>query len=273
MALLKPLDLNRLAQKEADLKNPKKRYPDQRQPSRKWNPPKDGEASIRIIQYPFGTDPFVDLWMHYGIENAKSGIVCPKYNTQFSSNNECPVCELADALRKTRQDEDWKLFTRIQAKQRFFAVVVDRADTSLTPKYWGFGVKVYQDFIAKLTKVDGDYANFLDLDAGKDLLVKLVKTEGKTYAETSVEFRVRDTPLAPTADQRQQVINNIVPIEQVYTVLSAPEIQKILDEWQSVGADQAEKLSGEATRGAADSTSDTVPLDNVDRAFNEADLG
>jgi len=55
----------RLRAKLDGLKNPTKRE------KRTWSPPKDGgSATIRLIAYPFSSDPqaepFVELWFHYG---------------------------------------------------------------------------------------------------------------------------------------------------------------------------------------------------------------
>jgi hypothetical protein len=102
-----------------------------------WKPSEEKESQVRLVAYPYGPDPFVELWFHYGIGEGQS-ILCPKQN----SGRACPICDFAQTLRNTKNEADFESFKQVQAKARWYAVVVDRADPKLTPKYWGFSKTV-----------------------------------------------------------------------------------------------------------------------------------
>ena len=57
----------------------------------KFTMKKDGTASkLRMIEYPYGEDPFVELWLHYGVGKGE-GFLCPRKN----HGEKCPICDFA----------------------------------------------------------------------------------------------------------------------------------------------------------------------------------
>ena len=99
------------------MKNPGKAYK-----SNLWKPSKDGEKkTIRLIEYPYSDDPFVELFFHYNIGKGQS-ILCPKKNY----GKTCPVCDFAVSLISSGSEEDKTLAKGLWPKQRIYAAMIDR---------------------------------------------------------------------------------------------------------------------------------------------------
>jgi hypothetical protein len=266
------LNLERLQNKLEQIKNPgNKKF------SRKtWKPKQDGEHSnVRLIQYPFGEDPFPELWFHYGIGNGP-GILCPRKNY----GKTCPICEFAISLVNSDNEADKEQAKILWPKQRMYAVVVDRTDAEPAPKYWGFGVQVYQQLLEHL--VNPKTMHMLDPEKGIDLEVWTVKAKGKRYPETFFSLDRTDTPLADDPKKIQDILAAVTPIEEVYKPSTTSEIQKRLGEWSHPGDSvDAEAESAETTRGGNgveaatkelddDTTSETVDVEDINAEFERA---
>ena len=143
-----------------------------------WKPKKGGEKSkIRLIDYPFSEDNFVELWFHYGIGNGP-GILCLNRNYGRS----CPICDFARSLNDTGEEKDKELAKTLWPKQRVYAVVIDREDSKPTPKYWGFGVQVYTKLIESL--LNSQTGHMLNTAKGIDMTIWSEKKNKKMFPET-----------------------------------------------------------------------------------------
>lgn len=194
-----------------------------------YSPPKEGKDTIRVIPYPHGEDPFLEYYFHYNI--GKNSYICPK---KSGVADECPICDLANKLYNSPNDQDKEISKKIYAKLRFYAVVLDRADKSYQTKYWGFSQAIYVKFLTWLQEEDGENDNFLDLDSGLDLVVGLEQTPGKLYPATEIELKRRESPLAPSKEKIEEIVNSVKRADEIFTVLSAAELQQKLDEWANV---------------------------------------
>ena len=192
-------------------------------PSRTWKPVEDKTSVIRLLNYPFGQDPFVELWFHYGIGEGQS-ILCPKAN----SSRTCPICDFAKTLKQSGSKEDAAMAKTLYAKQRIYAVVIDRADPTMTPKFWGFGKTVYNTLLSKL--LSEDYQTYMDPVCGLDIEVKMEKSAGKAYPDTKLEFRRKESKLADEKKVKE-IIANIVQIDQVFKPSTILDIKERLNKW------------------------------------------
>ncbi len=251
----------RLRAKLQRMKNPQKRE------KRTWSPPKDVEKSVvRLIANPYSSDPqaepFVELWFHYGI-GGTFGILCPRQN----SGDNCPACELVDELKKSKDEKDVKLRKDIQAKQRAYCPLIDRADTAAvpTPKYWGFGFFVHRKLIDYAANPDWEL--FYDPRTGRDLEVTQSQAAGKKFADTDVVLKPNRTPLLKSEADIEKVLANIPPITEVFKPMSSAQIKAKVNEFLNLGADEAESASAESVRGGGSSA---AASDSVDSAFDEA---
>jgi hypothetical protein len=238
--------------------------------SRLWKPAKDKPNVVRILNYPHGQDPFVELWFHYNIGEGQS-ILCPKLN----SSRSCPICDFANELKQSGSKEDAEMAKTLWPKQRIYAVVVDRADPTMTPKFWGFGKTVYNNLLSKL--LSEDYGSYMDPVSGLDLEVKVENVAGKQFPDTKLEFRRRESKLADDK-KTKEVLANIIPIDQVFKPATLGDIKERLNKWISAGEEEVTSESApssndrEVYRGKSKSN-DLLGESNVedlDGAFAEA---
>lgn len=228
-----------------------------------WNPPKDGEtATIRMLPYPHADDPFVDFWFHFNI--GKESILCPKQNGKAKT---CSLCDLAAELYNSPNEQDKEISKRIFAKQRYYGIVVDRADPTLTPKYWGFSQTLYLKFLGWLGDPENtEREDFLDPEAGLDLKVKVAQIAGKSFKQADADTVLKFTKLAPTAAKIKEIISQVKPADKVFEFLSAEQIQSKIDAWMNAGSDPSAEPEV-AKGGKPEQTADEKDIDAV---FNEA---
>lgn len=259
------IDLDKLRNKLDQLKNPDaKRFN-----TKTWKPKKEGEKStIRLIEYPFGDDPFVELWFHYGIGNGP-GILCPKKNNGKS----CPICELAIKLVESKDESDKEISKKLWPKQRMYAVVVDRDDATPAPKYWGFGTSIYQKLIEAL--LSPQTGHMMEVSSGIDMVVWSEKKPKKKFAETEFVLDRNDSPLAETDKEIKDIVAAITPIEEVFKPSTTSEIKKRLTDWLSFSDDEgsAEDKSSESVKGGDNGSEDhSKSTSKVSESSNAEDI-
>jgi len=264
------LDTQKLKEKLDLLKNPKNR--NQKGERKQWptEKPKAGDSrKVRLIQNPYSEDPFVELWFHYGIGEG-SGILCPRMN----SGKTCPVCEFGYSLYQSGDKETSK---QMFARQRIYAVVVDRADAEMTPRYWGFGKEVYQELIEKL--LNEQYSAYLDPINGLDVEVKWEKRGDSAWLRTKLEFDRKESKLAD-GNKVKEIIKAIPRIEDIFKPLTNQEIHERLNAWLHVTEKDAKEVvksngngsskTAPAPADEADSVATTANIEDLDKAFEQA---
>lgn len=191
-----------------------------------WSPPKEGRATIRMFPYPHSDDPFLEYYFHFNI--GRTSILCPKKN---GLGSDCPVCDLAADCYGSDDENDKELSKKLYARQRFYGLVVDRADETLTPKYWGFSKTLYMKFLTWLEEDNGEYENFLDVNSGLDLVVGVQKTPGKMFASAEAEAKRKESPLADSKEKINSILKSVKPASDIFQVMSVEDITKKLNEW------------------------------------------
>ncbi len=195
-----------------------------------WKPNKDKPSTIRMVAYN-PDDPFPTFWMHYNIGQS---FACPRNNFKKA----CPACELAEKLKKSGDPVDAEQAKKFYAKQRYFAVVVDRSDEQLTPKFWGFSFGMYLSLMEKFN--DPDYQTYMDENEGLDAVVILKAAGGaKKFPEPELTFKRKESPIAASAKEIARIKSEIKKIESCFQVVSAEDIKSRIDETLSTGTETA----------------------------------
>jgi hypothetical protein len=80
-------------------------------------------------------------------------------------------------------------FKKLMPKQRFYGLVLDREDTTNTPKWWGFGKEIYQQLVEAL--LSDDWNIFMDTNEGHDAEVSVVVKAGAkdSYSAPKLVFK------------------------------------------------------------------------------------
>lgn len=231
-----------------------------------WSPPKEGgQATIRAFAIPNSLDPFIELWFHFNV--GKQSIYCPKRN---GKSNKCPICDLAEEL--FRGDEDDRAMSKqLYARPRFYAAVVDRADEAPVAKYWGFGKQIYTKLMTWLAEDEGgDHEKFLDPEEGLDLVVSVTKTPGKSFPDTSVDCKRRESALCDSKDL-ERITGALKSPDEVFPCPSAEDIQGKLDTWLNDTSvdDSKEEAPTEGVSKPPANNSRHGTADQLNALFNE----
>ena len=249
------LNLDKIREKLERLRNPQKFL------STKpiWRPNKENPSTIRLIKYPYTEDPFVERWLHYNVGN-EPGLICLKWNCQKF----CPICDFGDNLKNSRTKEDYVLYKSIRAKQRFYAVVADRSDPTLAPKYWGFGETIYTRLLEHL--LDEEYRNFLSAQRGLDLVVTLVQVKDKKYGSTEIKFKRQDSKLAESDERIKEILASIVPFDKIWPAPSESELKsKLAMAWSKPDSGNGTQLQ---TAGAQEDSGSDDDATSGDKSFD-----
>jgi hypothetical protein len=226
-----------------------------------WKPNKDGEESqIRIIANPHNEpdDPFSELWFHYNL--GMPGIICLK-NT---FGKVCPICEFGKELYQSGKQSDKDLAKQFFPVARYYAVVVDRVDETLIPKYWAFSKTVYQILLGAL--LDDDYSNYLDHHEGLDIQVKIVKDPKKLYPDTVVSFRRKESKLAKNKDEINNILESVKPLFDIFKPSTTAEIKERLNKWLAPSEEEEEEVE---VKSETIKKSSKKSIDSVDDLFDE----
>ena len=256
------LDIEKLRAKLEALKDPKKNSSNKAD-RKTWSPDPAKPSTIRLFQYPYSEDPFVEMHFHYGIGKGP-GIVCLRQ----THGKTCPICEFGYELYKSGDKESSKKFF---AKPRFYAAMIDRSEANPVPRLWGFGKEIYQQLIEAL--LSEDWGSFLDPVSGNDAEVKSEKAEGAEWAKSKLTLKKKETRLAATDKEVQAILSAVPTIETVFPLLTPKEMEARIANWlQLTEKDGNETVKGNATPDAVqdDVGGSDANLQGLDDAFAQA---
>lgn len=210
-----------------------------------WRPQAGEEKTIRLISFPDNDgQPFKELWFYYNIGN-NPGLLSPN---QFGKPD--PIQELINKLRSDDTKESYELCKKLYPKMRSFIPVVVRGEEEKGVRLWSFGKMVYQELLKYM--LDADYApDITDPKEGFDIKVSCTQPPGKLYAETSVRPRPRSTPLSEDQDQVKEWLGAIPNLDDLYSLKSYEELERIINTWLADPEDTADNSSAGTSRGAA----------------------
>ena len=118
--------------------------------------------------------------------------------------------------------------------------------------------------------LDEDYGDITDPQDGRDVKVVCTKAPGRMWATTEVRPRGKQSDLCEDAKQAQQWLKDIPELDEIYTLKSYEELEKIVNDWLSGDDSQGDDLGtprGETSTstptGNDDSTSKYKSLDDA----------
>ncbi|MBK23556.1 MAG: hypothetical protein CME70_06075 [Halobacteriovorax sp.] len=237
-----------------------------------WRPQEGEEATVRLLSFP-GNDgqPFKELWFYYNIGN-NPGLLAPK---QFGKPD--PIQELINKLRDDASKDSYELAKKLYPKMRCFAPVVVRGEEDKGVRLWSFGKTVYQSLLNIM--LDEDYGDITDPNDGRDVKVVCNKPPGRMWATTTVRPRGKATPLSSDPEQTTEWTNAIPNIDDMYTLKSYDELEKIVNDWLSGDTDDNSSDNVGTTRGPTvaftetddtDETTTSTKSNNQFRSLDEA---
>ena len=197
----------------------------------------DGRNILRFLPPRVGERANVRIFQHFvkGGEKKTTTVVCPRLSS--SNGGSCPICEHADALRRTGNAADKERAYEMSAKMRAFSNVIDRKNPDKGPQIAGFGKTVLEALAALRTDVDAG-GNFTDPETGFDIIIE--KTGQKMETKYAVRPARNQSPLGYMEWIEQQA-----NLEQFATLKSRKEILELL------GLDDVVDVQPVAPRAAA----------------------
>jgi hypothetical protein len=106
--------------------------------------------------------------------------------------------------------------------------------------------------------LDEDYGDITDPLEGRDVKVTCTKAPGRMWATTTVRPRGKATPLNTDATTVKEWTTNIPSLDDLYTLKSYDELEKVVNDWLN-GVDESEDSPSGTSRpsGANVSTTET----------------
>jgi len=215
-----------------------------------WRPQEGEEHTVRLLSFPDNDgQPFKERWFYYNIGN-NPGLLTPH---QFG--NPDPVQELINKLRDDGSKESYELAKKLYPKMRSYAPVVVRGEEDKGVRLWAFGKTVYQSLLNIM--LDDDYGDITDPTDGRDVKVICTKQPGRMWAMTEVRPRGKQSTLASSTDQAQQWVGAIPNLDDLFTLKTYDELEKIVNDWLNGDADDESEGSTRGNTSSSTSTSTT----------------
>ena len=212
-----------------------------------WRPQEGEEATVRLLSFPDNDgQPFQERWFYYNIGN-NPGLLAPY---QFGKPD--PIQELINKLREDASKESYDLAKKLYPKMRVYAPVLVRGEEDKGIRVWAFGKTVYQTLLNIM--LDEDYGDITDPTDGRDVKVVCTKAPGRMWASTEVRPRGRSSVLSENTETATSWINSIPSLDDMYTLKSYEELEKIVNDWLS-GEDGSSDSDDFSTRGGSSTDS------------------
>jgi hypothetical protein len=211
---------------------------------RMWRPQEGEESTVRLLSFPDNDgQPFKERWFYYNIGNSP-GLLAPY---QFGKPD--PIQELINKLRDDGAKESYELAKKLYPKMRCYAPVVVRGEEDKGVRLWAFGKTVYQSLLNIM--LDEDYGDITDPVDGRDVKVICTKAPGRQWAMTEVRPRGKSSALSSATDQTQTWCDSIPDLDDLYTLKSYDDLEKIVNDWLNGDVDD----NNDVPRGASSAQS------------------
>jgi len=189
-----------------------------------WKP-EPGKTKIRIVPYKFQPDnPFIELYFHF--ELAKR-----PYLSLKTFGEKDPIVDFADKLKRTGDQNDWKMGRKMDPKMRTFACVVIRGKEQEGVKFWGFGKQIYEKLLT--TMAEPEWGDITDPHSGRDITIEFKTKEqvGKDFPETEMTVLPTQTPLTKDDALMTKLLDEQKEIFEVYPKPTFEELLEVLDKF------------------------------------------
>ena len=223
-----------------------------------WKP-EPGEHQIRIVPYTHNREnPFIELHFHYNL--GTKSMLSPS-----SFGRPDPVLEFAKKLQQAGDKESWVAGKKMEPKMRTYVPIIVRGQENDGVKFWGFGKQIYQELLSFIA--DPDYGDITDLHEGRDIVVTVKSAEeaGKSYAETTIRIKPKQTP-ATENDTVIEKINNQPDIIELYPEPSYEELKSQLLTWMGNAEEQSQEIE---YKKPAETPKQSVTKAEVEDAFDD----
>ena len=153
----------------------------------------------------------------------------------------------------------------MEPKMRTYVPVIIRGQENEGVKFWGFGKQIYQELLSFIA--DPDYGDITDLHEGRDIVVTVKSAEeaGKSYAETTIRIKPKQTP-ATENDAVIEKINNQPDITELYPEPSYEELKSQLLTWMGNAEEQSQEVE---YKKPAETPKQSVTKADVEDAFDD----
>ena len=227
-----------------------------------WRPEEGEEHTVRLLSFPENDgQPFKERWFYYNIGN-NPGLLAPK---QFGDPD--PIQELINTLRDDGSKESYELAKKLYPKMRCYAPVIVRGEEDKGVRLWSFGKTVYQSLLNIM--LDEDYGDITCPTEGRDVKVVCTKPPGRMWATTTVRPRGKATALSSDADQIKTWTDNIPSLDELYTLKTFDELEKIVNDWLN-GEEDSDGTTRNATSNFTESTTTTTTSTSSTTTEDEA---
>lgn len=223
-----------------------------------WKP-EPGEHQIRIVPYIHNREnPFIELYFHYNL--GKKSTLSP-----VSFGRPDPIVEFAEKLKQTGDKENWIAGRKLEPKMRTYVPVLVRGQEKEGVKFWGFGKQLYQELLSFIA--DPDYGDITDLKEGRDIVVTVKSAEeaGKSYAETTIRIKPKQTPATESPEVLEKIKEQPV-ITELYPEPTYDDLTTQLKTWMGQTEEQSQEIEYKKT---PEPQTQTVTKAEIEDAFDD----
>ena len=195
-----------------------------------WKPEDNKDNHVRLLPLQGEEIPFIETYWHWNV-GGKSAL-CPKY----THGDDCPICDLVskmfDESDRTKDNTLRDSARSLRAKLRPYVPMIDRSDSELEPKWWPTSKSVYTEILTIIA--NPDYGDITATDKGHDLVVtKLPPEPGRLYGMTKIVARPKETPLASSQEEIDNILGAIPPSEDFVKTRPYQELKDMVESWLS----------------------------------------
>ena len=175
----------------------------------------------------------------------------------YQFGNADPIQELITKLRDDGSKESYELAKKLYPKPRYYAPVVVRGEEERGVRIWSFGKTVYQSLLNIM--LDEDYGDITDVMEGRDVKVICTKAPGRMWATTEVRPRGKTSRISEDANQAKEWTGSIPSMDDVYSLKTEAELEKIINDWLAGDIDSDESVEvSQTTRNVNFKNEDTT---------------
>ena len=95
--------------------------------------------------------------------------------------------------------------------------------------------------------LDEDYGDITDVVEGRDIKVICTKAPGRQWATTEVRPRGKTSRISDDASQAKEWTSSIPSMDEVYTLKSEGELEKIINDWLAGDIDTEDSSTASQT--------------------------
>lgn len=245
--------------------------------NKRWKP--TGKHVVRLLKFEDG-DAAKPIGFHYNIGGNKP-IVCPKYNF----GDDCAICDACESLKswndengiekpEGRRKQEFKFFTKIQVKERWYTPLILREGDDKSPKLWDYTPAVLKKIIKCAETLNEEYSTkefsiLNDVEEAMDLVVEFKdKNDNNQFTSTEVSYRTRTSKLADNQEEIDQILENLPDLFSFVEKQSSDEVEKLWADFLDSKDSGSDTSSGtEYTHNSAETP--VVNTRDLDEVFEE----